>query len=459
MADLPDPLPPQTHARPFQIRADLGRALRAKCKRGAHAEWQAPADRRDPIDILVDQGRNRLPELLPLRYSRMSASPFAFLRGSAAVMAADLAGTPSNGLLVQAAGDCHCLNFGGFATPERRLSFDINDFDETAVAPWEWDLKRLATSFAVAARGEFDKDTRRGLAEAVGGGYRETMAEIAAAPVLETWYRVLSLDDGNAARSIGLDPANVEKADHKLKHRPTLITIEHSGGTAPKLKDKLPDLCHPPAAELPEFRHGVEALLEAYRQSLIPKRRVLIERYRFADAACKVVGVGSVATLCGVALMVTGDGETLQLQFKEAGASVLEAFNTPSPYANHGERVVRGQRLLQAASDILLGFGKGPHGKDFYVRQLRDARIKPVLDGLTAGSFRRYAWTCGKALARAHARSADAVVLSGYLGTSEAFDQAIGLFAMAYARQTESDHAVLLDAIKSGRVPVDPQDS
>jgi uncharacterized protein (DUF2252 family) len=456
MADIPDPLPPQTHARPFQERADLGQALREKCKRGSHAEWQPPANRRDPIDVLIEQGKYRLPELLPKRYSRMSESPFAFLRGSASVMAADLAGTASTGVLVQAAGDCHCVNFGGFATPERRLSFDINDFDETAVAPWEWDLKRLAASFVVATIEDFDKETRRGLAEAVGGGYRSMMAEIAAAPILETWYRVQSLDDGNVARSIGLDPASVEKADRQLKHRPTLITIEHSDGPAPKLKDKLPDLYHPPVDELPEFLAGVEALLDQYRQSLIPERRVLIERYRFADAAYKVVGVGSVGTLCGVALMVSGDGETLQLQFKEAGASVLEAFSKPSPYANHGERVVRGQRLLQAASDILLGFGKGPRGKDCYVRQLRDAKIKPVLDGLSAGDFRRYAWTCGEVLARAHARSADAVVLSGYLGKSQAFDEAIGQFAMAYAKQTESDHAALLDAIKSGRVPAEP---
>jgi uncharacterized protein (DUF2252 family) len=458
MADR-DPLPPQTHAQPAQVRADLGRALRERCKRGDHADWQAPAGRSDPIDILIEQGKSRLPELLPLRYARMKASPFAFLRGSAAVMAADLAETTSSGLLVQAAGDCHCINFGGFATPERRLSFDINDFDETAVAPWEWDLKRLAASFAVATLGEFDKETRRGLAEAAAGGYRAMMAEVAAAPILETWYRVQSLDDADAARSIGLDPDSVERADRELKHRPMLITVESSGGAAPKLKDKRPDLYHPPGDDLPEFLGDVQAMLEQYLQSLIPERRVLVERYRFADAAYKVVGVGSVGTMCGVALMVSGDGESLQLQFKEADASVLEAFNQPCPYANHGERVVRGQRLLQAASDILLGFGKGPRGRDFYVRQLRDAKIKPVLDGLSARSFRRYAWTCGEVLARAHARSADAVVLSAYLGKSAIFDQAIGQFAMAYARQTESDHAALLDAIKGGRVPVSPQDS
>jgi len=452
-----DSLPVQTHALPLQQRENLGRALREKCKRGAHGDWKAPAGRRDPIDILIEQGRTRLPELLPLRYTRMKASPFAFLRGSAAVMAADLATTPSSGLLVQAAGDCHCLNFGGFATPERRLSFDINDFDETAVAPWEWDVKRLATSFVVATLGDFDKPARQALAETVAAAYRQKIAEIAGAPILETWYLTLALGDDRTADSIGLDPGLVHKADHELKHRPMLITIEQSGGAEPKLKDKLPDLYHP--ADVAEFRRGVEAMLEQYRQSLTPERKVLIERYRFADAAYKVVGVGSVGTLCGVALMVSGNGETLQLQFKEATASVLEPFGRPSPYANHGERVVRGQRLLQAASDILLGFGLGPGGKDFYVRQLRDAKIKPVLDGLPARNFRRYARTCGEVLARAHARSADAVVLSAYLGKGPSFDQAIGQFALAYARQTESDHVALLDAIKAGRVPTAAQDS
>jgi uncharacterized protein (DUF2252 family) len=454
----PDPLPPQTHAQPVGQREEQGRALRERCRRGAHAEWN-PAGHRDPIDILIEQGKSRLPELLPLRHARMAASPFAFLRGAAAVMAGDLATTPSNGLLVQAAGDCHCLNFGGFATPERRLSFDINDFDETAIAPWEWDVKRLATSFAVATLEEFDKATRRDLAEAVARAYRERMAGIAAAPVLETWYQVLALDGDKSADSIGLDPTIVDKADRALKHRPPLITVEDSGGSTPKLTDKLPELYHPKPAELPEFLHGVEAMLELYRQSLIAERRILVERYRLVDAAYKVVGVGSVGTLCGVALMVSGNGETLQLQFKEAAASVLEAFGRPSPYANHGERVVRGQRLLQAASDILLGFGGGPRGKDFYVRQLRDAKIKPVLDDLPERNFRRYARTCGEVLARAHARSADAVVLSAYLGNSPAFDQAIGQFALAYAAQTESDHAALVDAIKAGRLPASPQDS
>ncbi|MBS0522929.1 MAG: DUF2252 domain-containing protein [Proteobacteria bacterium] len=454
---MADELPPQTHALPVKQRVEQGRALRERCKRGTHADWTVA--RRDPIEILIEQDRMRLPELVPLRYARMKASPFAFLRGSAKVMATDLARTPSNGLRVQAAGDCHCLNFGGFATPERRLSFDINDFDETAVAPWEWDVKRLATSFVVATAQDFDKATRLGLARTVARAYREQMAAIATAPVLETWYRVLDIDDDKVADSIGLDPAVARKADRALKHRPILIDIRHSGGADPRLEDKLPDLFHPKADEWPDFLRGVEAMLEQYKQSLLPERRALIERYRFADAAYKVVGVGSVGTLCGVMLMVSGNGETLQLQFKEADASALEAFNAPSPYTNHGERVVRGQRLLQAASDILLGFGVGPRGKDFYVRQLRDAKVKPVLDNLPVRNFRRYARTCGEVLARAHARSADAVVLSAYLGNGPTFGEAIGQFALGYAKQTESDHAALVSAIRSGRLPAEPRDS
>lgn len=458
MADIADPLPFQTHALPVKQREEKGRALREAAKRRAHAGWTLA--KRDPIAILIEQDKMRLPELAPLRYTRMKASSFAFLRGSAKVMATDLATTPSNGVMVQAAGDCHCLNFGGFATPERRLSFDLNDFDETSVAPWEWDVKRLAASFAVATLEDFDKATRLELARTVARAYRGQMAVLAESPILETWYRVLELDNAKVVESIGLDPAPARKADRELKHRPMLIEIAHSGGATPRLQDKLPDLYHPRPAEAAEFMNAVEELLRQYTQSLIPERRVLIERYRLADAAYKVVGVGSVGTLCGVALMVSGNGETLQLQFKEADASVLEeAAKRPSPYANHGERVVRGQRLLQAASDILLGFGVGPRGKDLYIRQLRDAKVKPVLDNLPARNYRRYARTCGEVLARAHARSTDALVMSAYLGRGTSFEEAIGQFALDYAKQTESDHAALLDAIKSGRLPSAPQDS
>jgi uncharacterized protein (DUF2252 family) len=375
-------------------------------------------------------------------------------------MAADLAGTPTSGLVVQAAGDCHCLNFGGFATPERRLAFDINDFDETAVAPWEWDLKRLAASFAVATLDVLAKQARSELAEIVARSYRETMAEIAALPVLDAWYRALNIDDGNEAEAIGIGAQLVRKAAPARAHPVEIASIGQRKGSVPHIEDDLEHgVYHPAPADAAAFRAAVDAAMVDYADSLTPERRTLLQRYRLADAAYKVVGVGAVGTLCGVLLMVSGDGEALHLQFKEASRSVLEAYAGASPYRHHGERVVRGQRLLQAASDMLLGFATGPTGRHLYLRQLRDAKIKPQLETMTPRNFRRYAATCGEVLARAHARTADAVVLSAYLGKSAAFDEAIGAFAAAYARQTEKDHQALLKAIKSGRLPSRDDDS
>lgn len=457
--ELGDALPSQTHTLPIEERTARGKALRDRCPRKDHAAWSAPVDRRDPVDILIEQGRERLQNLLPLRYARMKASPFAFLRGAAAIMAADLASTGNTGLYVQAGGDCHCLNFGGFATPERRLAFDINDFDETAVAPWEWDVKRLATSFAVATSGIADKEARGELARTVAQTYRETMAALARTPVLDAWYRALTLEDKKTAEAAGVPPKDLRKADSALMHAIEIAAIGHHVDGAPRIKDEPPLVYHPEPGEADAFRASVEAMLADYSQSLVPERRTLLQRYRLADAAYKVVGVGSVGTLCGVVLMVSGDGEALYLQFKEATRSVLEAWAWPSSYAHHGERVVRGQRLLQAASDILLGFATGPTGRHIYVRQLRDAKVKPQLEVMSIRDYRRYAATCGEVLALAHARTADAVMLSAYLGTGSAFDQAIGAFALAYARQTERDHAALLEAIKQGRLPGAAQDS
>jgi uncharacterized protein (DUF2252 family) len=451
-------LPAQTHALPVADRIAMGRDLRRRCERRSHAAWTAPAGRRDPVDLLIEQGRTRLQDLLPLRYARMKVSPFAFLRGGAAVMAADLAGTPDSGLRVQSGGDCHCLNFGGFATPERRLVFDINDFDETAVAPWEWDLKRLATSFVVATLDILGKDERRELATRVAARYRETMAGLAATPVLDAWYEGRTLDSTEAAQSIGVGAAALRKARSFLTH-PSIVQITHRAGAEPRIEDEPPLVYHPPAKQRPAFHAGIEKMLTEYKTSLTPAQRTLIERYRFVDAAYKVVGVGSVGTLCGVLLMVSGNGETLNLQFKEADPSVLEAYAGPSPYRHHGERVVRGQRLLQAAGDILLGYAKGPTGRHIYVRQLRDAKVKPTLETMSPRHFRRYAATCAEVLARAHARTGDAVILTAYMGKGRSFDEAIGSFAMGYARQTEQDHASLQNALKSGRLPDVPRDS
>jgi uncharacterized protein (DUF2252 family) len=452
---FPGTLPPQTHTLPLQERIERGRALRDRVTRRHHGVWKPSSGRRDPIEILIEQGESRLPDLLPVRYARMKPTPFTFLRGAAAVMAADLAATPNSSLTVQAAGDCHCLNFGGFATPERRLAFDINDFDETAVAPWEWDVKRLAASFVVATLNVMAKDARSELAQIVARSYRATMAEVAAEPVLAAWYRALTLDDLNTAEETGISPRALRKADAARAHPVEIAAIGHRGAaTAPHIEDS-PDrtVYHPAPADAAAFRAAVDAAMVDYAESLTPERRTLLQRYRLADAAYKVVGVGAVGTLCGVLLMVSGDGETLYLQFKEATRSVLEAYAGASPYAHHGERVVRGQRLLQAASDMLLGFATGPTGRHLYVRQLRDAKIKPQLEIMTPRNFRRYAATCGEVLARAHARTADAVVLSAYLGRSAAFDEAIGAFATAYAKQAERDHEALLKALKNGRLP------
>ena len=451
-------LPPQTHSLTLEERAARGGAMRDRCPRKDHAAWSAPAARRDPVEILIEQGESRLPNLLPLRYARMKVSPFAFLRGGAAVMAEDLASTANTGLAVQAAGDCHCLNFGGFATPERRLVFDINDFDETAVAPWEWDLKRLATSFVVATLDILDKDSRLDLAQRVARGYRETMASIAETPVLDAWYRGVVLDSADLAEAIGIGAPALRKAVGFLTHA-AVVNVGHRAGPDPRIEDAPPLVYHPSADQAVAFRADAEAMLADYMASLMSERQTLVQRYRFADAAYKVVGVGSVGTLCGILLMVSGNGEVLNLQFKEATRSVLEAHAGASPYGHHGERVVRGQRLLQAASDVLLGFAKGPTGRHIYVRQLRDAKIKPQLETMSAHHFRRYAETCGEVLARAHARVADAVVLSAYLGKSTSFDEAIGGFAVAYATQTEQDHATLQKAIRSGRLPDAEQDS
>jgi uncharacterized protein (DUF2252 family) len=286
------------------------------------------------------------------------------------------------------------------------------------------------------------------------------MAEIAALPVLDAWYRALDIDDDNEADAIGIGAQLVRKAAPARAHPVEIASIGQRKGSVPRIEDDLEHgVYHPAPADAAAFRAALDAAMVDYADSLTPERRTLLQRYRLADAAYKVVGVGAVGTVCGVLLMVSGDGEALHLQFKEASRSVLEAYAGASPYRHHGERVVRGQRLLQAASDMLLGFATGPTGRHLYLRQLRDARIKPQLETMTPRNFRRYAATCGEVLARAHARTADAVVLSAYLGKSAAFDEAIGGFAAAYARQTEKDHAALLNAIKSGRLPSRDDDS
>jgi uncharacterized protein (DUF2252 family) len=443
--------PPESRSREGCLAA--GKALRETVPRSSHAGWKAPAERRDPIDILEESNQDRLPELVPIRYGRMVRSPFTFLRGSAGLMAHDLATTPTTGLRVQACGDCHLLNFGLFATPERNLVFDLNDFDETLPAPWEWDLKRLAVSFAVAARdGRLsDADAREIVLECV-CAYRERLREYSRMSPLEIWYTRLDMET-----IIAMSPDEKAKQVRKsLAEKARQRVIEHlfpkiTGKVAGehRLVDQPPILVH---VTEPGFEKAVRDGFADYRESLSDERRILFDRYRLEDFALKVVGIGSVGTRCFIGLFFDGDNHPLILQVKEACRSVLEPHAGKSPYDNQGQRVVMGQRLMQSSSDIFLGWMRGRRGKDYFVRQLRDMKISIGVEGKSAVQLRRYAQFCGWTLARAHAKSGDAATISGYLGKADTFDKALENFALAYADQNERDHAVLAKAVSSGRL-------
>jgi len=431
-----------------------GKALRDSVPRTAHATWKRPAKRRDPIDILKASNRDRLPELISIRYGRMLASPFTFLRGSAGLMASDLAAAPTTGIRVQACGDCHLLNFGLFATPERNLIFDINDFDETLPAPWEWDVKRLAVSFAVACRDISlgDRQAKAAAVECV-RAYRTRLRELSQMSPLEVWY-----DRLDAQTIINMAPnAKIRKFREQFiaqaqQRIGDYLYPKISGevGGRRRLIDEPPVLFHVSAKG---WEKMVRDALEAYRLSLPDERRVLFDRYRMEDIAIKAVGIGSVGTRCFVGLFFSAENHPLLLQFKEARSSVLEPYAGNSQYGNHGQRVVTGQRLMQSASDIFLGWTHGRGGRDYYVRQLRDMKMSAQIEkGATAEQAMLYAGLCGRTLAHAHAKSGDSAVISGYLGKTATFDQAIGEFAVAYADQNEKDHAALVAAVKSGKV-------
>jgi len=434
-------------------RVAAGRTLRTRAPRSSHATWEPLAQGRDPIALIEQSNRGRLPELVPIRYGRMAASPFTFLRGSAALMAYDLSTTPSTGLLVQACGDCHLLNFGLFATPERALVFDLNDFDETHPGPWEWDLKRLAASFVVAARDASLTDAQgRDAVSECARAYREHMSECAAMAPLAQWYERLDM-----AKLIEKAPdAEARKYRERLVRQAQRRIVEHlfpkiarAEGGGYRLVDQPPVLFHPQEAD---FEARVRAAMAAYRESLPDDRRVLLDRYRLADCALKVVGIGSVGTRCYIALLVSADGDPLMLQFKEAVRSALEPYTAKCAYDNQGQRVVVGQRLMQSSSDIFLGWIRGREGYDFYVRQLRDMKLSIPVEGLTVAQIRRLAAAMGWTLARAHAKSGDAAVIAGYIGNGDGFDRALARFALHYADQTERDHAALVKAMVDGRI-------
>jgi uncharacterized protein (DUF2252 family) len=451
--------------------AASGSAARKKTPRSSHAEWEPAKNRKDPVKVLEAQARGRVAELVPIRYGRMLASPFAFFRGAAAIMAMDLAKTPDSGFRVQACGDAHLSNFGVFAAPDRHLVLDVNDFDETLPAPWEWDVKRLAASFEIAGRDRdfTPKQTRRAVLSAV-REYREAMLRFAAMGNIEVWYARLDVEALLAElatvasrKQMKSVERNVAKA-HKKDSLKAFDRLVHMVDGEPRIISDPPLLV--PARELvaDEQRHEIEGrlqeMLNRYRGSLKGDRRHLFDSYRFVDMARKVVGVGSVGTRCWVLLMMGRDGrDPLFMQAKEADASVLEPHAGASEFGNHGERVVEGQWLMQAASDILLGwlpaFGMDDKKRDFYVRQLWDGKRSIDVESLAPKGLAAYGRVCGWALARAHARSGDRIAIAAYLGKSESFEQAIADFSERYADRNELDYAALSDAAKSGRIEVE----
>jgi len=433
-----------------------GKALREATPREAHSGWQAPKDRRDPIELLIESNVDRLPELIPIRFGRMLQSPFAFYRGSAIIMAADLATTAQSKLRVQACGDAHLMNFGGFATPERNVVFDINDLDETLPAPWEWDVKRLSASVVIAGRflRLSETDSARAARAAV-RSYRERMTNYSSMRALEVWYAKIGVEDVLAAQSDavrGLIRQRLETARERSSPEFVFPKLVEQRGAAPRIKDDPPLIFHPTAKVAPGVRTGFRDQVALYRQSLPEHVRVLFDRYRLCDVAVKVVGVGSVGTTCGIGLWVAGDDDPLFLQIKEARASVLEAYAGKSLHKNHGQRVVTGQRLMQSASDIFLGWSETVKGRHFYIRQLRDTKLAAIIEDWDGGLLRDYARLCGWALAKAHARSGDAAMIAGYMGASQAFDDAISEFAVEYADQNQKDYRAFVKAVRSGRV-------
>ncbi len=439
---------------PMAERRESGRALRRLVPRSQHAAWQMPPGRRDPLEIIAETSRHRISWLLPIRYGRMKQSPFAFLRGSAAVMAADLAATPTSGIWVQSCGDCHLANFGMYSALDGTPIFDVNDFDETLPAPFEWDLKRLASSVAVDARGRMmSQRVCRDIARAVTTGYRRHMAKLMRLDPQHAWRS--RVDVTKALQSIGepklrqreLKRLQAAAEAHRKGYRKLLERDKSGWHIRPQ-----PKLISPASSAHDDTLDVVaRTAFETYKVSQPEERSVLLDRYRLVDVAFKVVGIGSVGTFCALGLFADRDGATLLLQLKEAQQSVLAPYAAPSIYVNQGQRVVIGQRIMQGEHDIFLGWANEHRSDQYcYVRQFKDSRLAAASDEIADAALPHYATLCGAALARAHARSGDAARIAGYMGSQGAFDAAIAEFAIAYAAQVESDWRLFVEAIKAG---------
>lgn len=427
-----------------------GRRLRQTTPRSAHAIWEPASDRMAVVEQVILSNTNRLTDLLMLRHERMAASPFAYLRGMPLTMARDLAATLHTGILVQSGGDAHLMNFGLFASPERVLLFDITDFDETHLAPWEWDVKRLVASIAIAARQpplSLDRKMQQELAYDAAASYRLHLREYSCITHREIWHSRMTSDDFLDSAPTDKSRTRLESAlRHALQRTgdrllAKLTTNTPEGGLV--IREDPPAIIHEKDGDF--FADNVVQIIIQYRDTLQTDRRQLLERYEIVDVARKAVGVGSVGTRCAIALLKADDGDMLVLQLKEARPSILEQFTQRSAYTHPGERIVTGQRLMQSASDPFLGWTQGPSGIPFYVRQLRDMKASVALDQMSAGELREYGKLCGWCLARAHAKSGNSAIIAGYLGKEDQFDRALSQFAVAYADQNESDAAAFLE--------------
>jgi uncharacterized protein (DUF2252 family) len=456
-------------------RAARGVSARAEVPLEAHAGLDLPADRPDPLALLAEQGESRVAELVPIRWGRMMVSPFTFYRGAALPMASDLAlGTPVSGLPVQACGDAHLSNFGVFGSAERRLVFDVNDFDETATGPWEWDVKRLAASLEVAARANgLTGKQRRKVVAAAAASYREAMHGFAGLSNLDIWYARADLDELREQFNAQLKARQRKAVDKGLAKARTRDSMQELGKLTRVVDGRQRIVSDPPLlvpidelitgqARRKAFQSQLSELLGKYRRTLETDRRYLLDQYEFADLARKVVGVGSVGTRCWIVLLLgKNDNDPLFLQVKEAQESVLTRFTGPGKFANQGQRVVAGQRLMQAASDIFLGWQRTEAGldgqpRDFYVRQLRDWKLSIDIEAMAPRGLRLYGELCGWTLARAHARSGDNIAIAAYLGDTDTFDQAITEFAATYADQNERDYQALTAAVTAGQITAEP---
>jgi uncharacterized protein (DUF2252 family) len=440
-------------------RRKQGKALRDMCPRAAQAEWKPRSKSQDIIKLLEESDADRIPGLIPVKYQRMSVSPFTFFRGTAIIQARDLANSRVSGITVQACGDCHLANFGGFASPERVLVFDINDFDETFPGPWEWDVKRLGASLILAARDRsFSKSTADEVVRAAAASYRERMSQFAEMKVLDTWYAQVTFD---AIQKHFRKDADLS-ARLARKHKKALS--QTSEAVVPKLTEVVNGLRriadNPPVIyHFHEFSKNFEKqhanFIKEYKKSLHADRRHLYERYHYQDSAIKVVGVGSVGTRCYLSLLLADEDDPLFLQVKEARRSVLESPHGKSRYAHQGYRVVAGQRVMQAASDIFLGWARTKE-HDYYLRQFRDMKVSAEVETFRPSTLVGYASLCGWTLARAHAKAGDAAMIAGYLGSSNQFDNALAKYSEAYADQAERDFKTFQAAIRSGRLSTEP---